>query len=390
MNHGNGKCVGIFSNTFWSIYNFRRSLVKTLLGNGYRVIAISADDHYKVRLEALGCEIVVVQNFDAQSTAVFKEAGIIREVISIVKALPCEYIYTFTIKPNLYTALTSSLTGKKVIVTVNGLGNVFSGGGFISRISLQLFKMAFRRAYHIVFQNRDDYAFFREKINLALDKVRFVRGSGVNTAEFTYSQKPSPQGGHLIFLLACRLLKEKGIYEYIEAARRIRCVYPHIQFWLLGMEAKNPSAIAVAELEEYSRTGTIQLLPQTDDVNALLEKADVLVLPSFYNEGIPRILLEGLSKGMPIITTDSVGCRETVVDGQNGFLIRPRSTDALEKALLSMIALPAEERENMRIESRRLAESEFDEGKVIDQYLNMINESASVWDKFEMKPFGIQ
>lgn len=390
MMNQHGKCVGIFSNTFWSVYNFRRSLVKTLLKNGYRVIAISANDAYKGRVEELGCETVVIKNFDAQSTAIFKEAAIIREIIRTIKALPFEYIYTFTIKPNLYTALTTAFTGKKVIVTVNGLGNVFSEGNFISRLSLQLFKMAFRRAYHVVFQNRDDYAFFRYKINLAPDKVRFVRGSGVNTAEFTYLRKPSAPGGRLVFLLACRLLKEKGIYEYIEAARRIKAVHPHAQFWLLGMEAKNPSAIGTAALEKYSREGIIQLLPQTDDVNGLLEKADVLVLPSFYNEGVPRILLEGLSKGLPIITTDSVGCKETVIDGRNGFLIKPRSTDALEQAVQSMMALPEKERDNMRLESRRLAETEFDEDKVIDQYLKMINEPSAVVERFTIEPLGAQ
>ena len=129
MNNGNEKCVGIFSNTFWSIYNFRRSLIKRLLHDGFRVIAISADDKYRNFLEELGCETVVIRNFDAQSTAVFKEASLIREIIRTIKALPCEYVYTFTIKPNLYTALTTALTGKKVILTVNGLGNVFSDGG---------------------------------------------------------------------------------------------------------------------------------------------------------------------------------------------------------------------------------------------------------------------
>lgn len=390
MNNGNGKCVGIFSNTFWSIYNFRRSLVKTLLGHGYRVIAISANDNYKLRVEELGCETVIVKNFDAQSTAVFKEAGLIREVIKTIRSLPCEYIYTFTIKPNLYTALTTGLTGKKVIITVNGLGNVFSDSNFIGKISLQLFKNAFKRAVQVVFQNRDDYAFFKNKINLSPDKVRFVRGSGVNTEEFNFSPKPSPEGSSLVFLLACRLLKEKGVFQYIEAARRIKAAYKNVQFWLLGMEAKNPSAIGVEELQKFHDEGIIQLLPQTDNVNGLLEKVDVLVLPSFYNEGIPRILLEGLSKGMPLITTDSVGCRETVLHEQNGFLIKPRSSKELEKAVRRMISLSPADRDKMRTESRMLAEREFDERKVIENYIDIIEEPPPGLAHFEMNPVGAQ
>jgi glycosyltransferase involved in cell wall biosynthesis len=372
MDHSTAKCVGIFSNTFWSIYNFRRSLVKALIDDGYRVIAISADDKYKVLVAGLGCETVVIKNFDAQSTAVFKEAAIIREIIRTVKALPCEYIYTFTIKPNLYTTLTSALTQKKVIMTVNGLGNVFSGESLVGKISLRLFKGAFKRAYGIVFQNRDDYAFFQEKINLDQGKVLFVRGSGVNTADFPLSKKPLPAGSGLAFLMACRLLKEKGVYQFIEAARRIKAEFKEVQFRLLGMEARNPSAIRIADLEKFSTEGIIQLLPQTDDVNDLLEGTDVLVLPSFYNEGVPRILLEGLSKGLPIITTDSVGCRETVVNNSNGYLIEPKSTDALESAIRRMIGLPVEERANMQLQSRRLAESQFDEGKVVERYIAII------------------
>lgn len=389
MTGGNTKSIGIFSNTFWSIYNFRRSLIKALLAKGYRVIAISANDKYKAKVEALGCETVVIKSLDVQSVAVFKESALIREIINTLRSLPCEYIYTFTIKPNLYTALTTALTGKKVVMTVNGLGNVFSGGGVISKISLQLFKAAFRRAVQVVFQNRDDYAFFRQKINLSPGKVRFVRGSGVNTKEFDFSPKPSPSGNELTFLLACRLLKEKGVFQYIKAARKAKADYPAVQFWLLGMEAKNPSAISAAELRKYADEGTISLLPQTDNVNGLLEKVDVLVLPSFYNEGIPRILLEGLSKGLPLITTDSVGCKETVIDGRNGYMIQPRSSAEVETAVRKMIASSPAERDRMRAESRRLAEAEFDERKVIDNYIDIIEEPPGI-RSFEMKPLGVQ
>jgi glycosyltransferase involved in cell wall biosynthesis len=389
MNHVQGTCIGIFSNTFWSIYNFRRSLVKALLDDGYNVVAISADDKYRTLVEELGCRVVVIKNFDAQSTAIFKEASIIREIINTIRALPCEYIYTFTIKPNLYTALTSSLTGKKVILTVNGLGNVFSEGTYVSKISLQLFKRAFKRAYQVVFQNREDYAFFRDKINLGQSKVMFVRGSGVNTKEFNFSKKIAPPGNRLVFLLACRLLKEKGVYEYIEAARKIKAEYKDVQFWLVGMEAKNPSAISIDELQQYSREGIVNLLPPTDDVNGLLEQTDVLVLPSFYNEGIPRILLEGLSKGLPIITTDSVGCRETVVNNSNGYMVEPRSSEALEKAIRKMILLPVDNREKMRVESRRLAETEFDENTVIENYISIITKPSPVTDNLKIQALGM-
>ncbi|HUC80448.1 MAG TPA: glycosyltransferase family 4 protein [Flavisolibacter sp.] len=388
MTSNMGRSVGFFSNTFWSIYNFRRSLIKQLIAEGYTVYAISTNDKYRPLLEEIGCKTVVIKSFDVQSTAVLKEARVIRQITRTLRSLPCEYIYTFTIKPNLYTALTTFLTGKKAILTVNGLGNVFSEGNMISRISLKLFKLAFKRAHRVFFQNRDDYFFFKEKISLDENKVSFVRGSGVNTDEFVVSVKPSLPGDRLIFLLACRLLKEKGVYEYIAAARRIKAKYPDVQFWLLGMEAKNPSAIPLNEIKKYADEGTISLLEKTDNVNGLLEKTDVMVLPSFYNEGIPRILLEGLSKGLPVITTDSVGCRETVIDERNGYMIEPRNVDSLENAFHRMIELPVAERDAMRRESRRLAEAEFNEEKVIEHYISIIREAEPVIDQFTVNAVG--
>jgi len=154
------------------------------------------------------------------------------------------------------------------------------------------------------------------------------------------------------------------------------------------MEAMNPSSISAKDLEKFSKEGTIKLLPQTDDVNALLEEVDVMVLPSFYNEGVPRILLEGLSKGLPIITTNSVGCKETVINNDNGYLIEPRSSQALETAMRKMVGLPVEERNKMRVESRRLAEAEFDEGRVIEKYINIIKGTYPETNKFQIEAIG--
>lgn len=367
-----GSTVAIFSNTFWSLYNFRKSLIQALLSRGYRVVAISADDPYRSRLEELGCETVTIKNLDAESVSVRKELRLISEIRKALRNHPCDYLFTYTIKPNLYSALTSLFNHTRIITTINGLGNSLSGSGVVRSIILQLYRLAFRRAYRVVFQNKDDYSFFRSQMKMNEKKVAFVRGSGVNVQEFTLSKKAPAAGDQLIFLLACRLLKEKGVYEYIETAERIKATHPQAQFWLLGMKAKNPSAIALAELQPDHDRGVIRSIPPTDNIGALLEKVDVLVLPSYYNEGIPRILLEGLSKGLPLITTNSVGCRETVADGRNGYLIEPRQVDSLEAAVRRMMALSPERRTAMGNASRRMAETEFDERKVIETYLGML------------------
>lgn len=368
-----GRCVSIFSNTFWSIFNFRRSLIKELQQQGVTVIAVSANDAYREAVEALGCQTIIVENLDAKSTSIVKELKLIWEVRKIFTRLSCEYIYTFTIKPNIYTALTNVFGPSKTVITVNGLGNVFSGGSLVRTISLNLFRLAFRQAHRIVFQNRDDFSFFKNNIGLSAKKVLFVRGSGVNTKEFTFSQRPAQPGVKLVFLMACRLLKEKGVYEYIEAARRVHQSFNGVQFWLIGMKANNQSAIDIKDLQPFADQGIIRLVPPTDDINGLLETVDVLVLPSYYNEGVPRILLEGLAKGLPIITTNSVGCKETVADGRNGYLIPPKNIDALEEAVRNMVTMSGGERLKMREESRKLAETEFDEARVIDTYIGILH-----------------
>lgn len=370
-------CVAVFSNTFWSIYNFRRSLIKGFLDQGIRVVAVSANDKYRKAVEELGCETVVVKNLDAKSTSLLKEAKLIWEVQKIFSRIPCQYIYTFTIKPNVYTALTNFFNNKKLVVTINGLGNVFTGGKAMQALSLQLFRLAFARAHRVVFQNRDDFSFFQKRIRLNEAKALFVPGSGVNTREFAVTERPPQEGKSLVFLMACRLLKEKGVYEYIEAARRVKADYKEAQFWLIGMKAINQSAIAAKDLEIYHEQGIVNLMPPSDDVNNLLGKVDVLVLPSYYNEGVPRILLEGLSKGLPLVTTNSVGCKETVVHNKNGYLIKPKNVDALEETLRNMIQLPTEERLKMGAESRRLAETKFDERGVIATYLDIIKPNAT-------------
>ena len=373
MNKKEDKYVVIFSNTFWSIYNFRRALITALLKHGHKVMALSANDAYRARVEELGCETMSLKNFDAKSTSVLKELKLVWEIRKTLRQIPFDYIFTFTIKPNLYTALNNVFGTKKTIITVNGLGNVFSGGNPVKTISLQLFRIAFNRSYRIVFQNQDDYYFFHESIGLRKKKVLFVRGSGINVKEFSFSQRENTPGDRLVFLLACRLLKEKGIFEYIEAARRVKVAFPNVQFWLIGMPAINQSAIHIKDLAPFEEEGIIKLVPPTDEINHLLEDVDVSVLPSYYNEGVPRILLESLSKGLPVITTDSVGCRETVKDGQNGYLVEPKNVAALEEAFQKMISLPVNQRQKMRRESRWLAETAFDESKVIDTYLGILN-----------------
>jgi glycosyltransferase involved in cell wall biosynthesis len=371
MKHRTEKSVAVFSNYFWTVYNFRKPLILELIKHGYKVTAIASDDDYTERTRALGCEILIIKNLDPKSSGIIKEMKLVWEIAQKLRRLDCEHIFTFTIKPNLFAALTNFVTGKKVIITINGRGNFFTenvGNGVLTR----MYKVAFARASRIFFQNKEDYEFFKKRKLLDVSKVIFVRGSGVNLEKFNYSNRPPVPGTNMTFLMACRLLKEKGIFEYLEAASRIKAAHPGVKFRLLGVPAINPSAISASEILPYAEKNIIEALAKTDDMNKLLDEVDALVLPSYYSEGIPKILLEGLSKGLPIITTDWVGCRETVRDGVNGFLIKPRSVDDLANAMEKMISLSLGERNKMRAESRMWAEKEFQEEKVLAAYLGSL------------------
>lgn len=365
------KTIAVFSNYFWTVYNFRKPLILELINKGYRVIAIASKDEYTQRTKDLGCEVLVINNLDPKSTGYIQELKLLWEIICQLRKLDCEYIFTFTIKPNLFATLTSFFTSKKIIITINGRGNFFTGSN-PSRLLTTLFKISFSRANKIIFQNKDDYQYFKERNLLNDNKVIFVRGSGVNTSQFNYSAKPAVKGPQLVFLMACRLLKEKGIFEYLFAAEIIKKKYPEVKFRLLGVPAINPSAISPSDVEPFQKKGIIEKLSKTDRINSLLEEIDVLVLPSYYHEGVPKILLEGLSKGLPIITTNWIGCKETVKDEVNGYLVEPKNVDSLVSAIEKMINLSVENRLKMRQESRKLAETEFEEAIVLKAYLGAV------------------
>ena len=198
-----------------------------------------------------------------------------------------------------------------------------------------------------------------------------VNGSGVNLIEFD-QKKNFNTNNNLVFLLSARLIKEKGLYEYFEAAKSIKKKYPTVTFALLGLQANNPSAIPLSTIEKMTQQKIIDFWGVSDNMSKILNTVDVMVLPSFYKEGIPKILIEALAKGLPIITTDNVGCRETVDDGKNGFLVGVKNAAALEGAIEKIINIPTEQLAMMGNYSRLKAEKEFDEDINHQAYLSVL------------------
>jgi glycosyltransferase involved in cell wall biosynthesis len=277
----------------------------------------------------------------------------------------------YTAKPNIYGSMAARAVGARVINNISGLGTVFIKHNLLTKLVSGLYRASLAGSSTVFFQNRDDMALFVEKRLVRQGQAQLLPGSGVDLDHF----KPRQDGrapGPFRFLLVARLLWDKGVGEYVEAARLVRRTHPGVVFQILGpVGAINRTAVPPEELERWRAEGTIGYLGASDDVRVAMERADCVVLPS-YREGLPRSLVEGSAMGKPLIGTDVPGCRDVIVDGQTGFLCQVRSAQSLAEAMLRMLKLPEAERLNMGMRGRGRVESEYCESRVISKYLAAI------------------
>jgi len=372
------KKIVISSNTSWSIFNFRLELVRFLAKN-YQVEIIAPKDQYSEKLRKLGFVVHDIR-MASSSIAPFKDIVTLLAYRKLIKRIKPDYYLGFTAKPNIYGGFIAGLLGCKVINNIAGLGRTFSSSGLLQNLMQLLYRVCLSQSQHVFFQNKDDQALFIEKGLLKKTRNSVLPGSGVDVHRFTYQQAKSLEVASstqlsFVFLFSARLLLEKGIREYISAASQLKAIYPYCIFQVLGKHGGTAAELPKVELDEACHNGTIEYLGTTDNVVAALHNADCFILPSYYREGVPRSLLEAGSCGLPLITTDSVGCRETVIDGVNGYLISPRSSVALFDAMKKIVELDIRERQEMGLASRNFMVSHFSESLVLEQYQHVLSES---------------
>lgn len=369
------KNIAIVSNTSWYIYNFRKGLIKKLVEQGYTVFAIAPADKFVAEISAAGAHFIELTRMNNKGKNPFQDIGLILELRNIFKSKQINCCLFFTPKINIYGSIAIKFTPIRAIATINGLGFVFNEEqpGWLKFTVRTLYRFAFRNLSAVFFQNEDDRRFFEQRKMLQPGQtIEVVKGSGVNIVEFEPKSSFNPSD-KLVFLLCSRLLKEKGLYEYFKAAENVKKDFPGITFALLGLPANNPSAVSLDEVNACHEKGFINYWGVSDKMSETLNQVDVMVLPSYYREGVPRILIEGLAKGLPIITTNNVGCKETIEDGRNGYMIPVRDVNALEAAIRKMISLQKSEREQMGIRSRQKAVNEFDETLNHQSYINTLS-----------------
>jgi glycosyltransferase involved in cell wall biosynthesis len=365
--------IAITLNTAWNIYNFRLGLAKALLAAGYRVLAIAPPDKQVAAIEATGCRFIPLEELRRKSTNPAQDVRLLLALRRIYEQEQVDLALHYTIKPVIYGTLAAHWSGVRTINTLTGLGYAFMARTPMHYLVRGLYRTALRYADRVWFQNEDDQRFFLQKGLVDPAQSGVVRGSGIDLDAF----RPLPrqrQDKRFRFLFIGRLLSDKGIHELISAAQQLRAKDSEVEIHVLGaLDQGNPAAIAAGQLAAWRASETIIYHAPTDNVRPFIREADALVLPS-YREGLPRVMLEGLAMAKPLITTDVPGCRETVHDGVNGYLVPAKDSAALAAAMLRMRKLSAEELVAMGQAGYELAHTYFDEALIVDRYLETIRQ----------------
>ncbi|EGR0490421.1 TPA: glycosyltransferase family 4 protein [Vibrio cholerae] len=358
------------ANTAWSVFNFRHSLIKELLSSGVELYVIAPEDKFSAKLVDMGCQVLDLP-MQAKGVNPIADLGLMLRLLRHYREIKPDFIIHYTIKPNIYGSLAAKLAGIPSLAITTGLGYTFVNQNVVSQVARQLYKFAFRYPKEVWFLNEDDRRAFLEHHLIEPDKAVLLHGEGVNLSHFVPTDKPQPDE-NIRFLLIARMLRDKGVCEFVEAARQIRQHYPNAIFQLLGdCGVPNPSVIGREEIAQWEREGAVEYLGTTDDVRPIIAQADCLVLPS-YREGIPRTMIESAAMAKPLIVSDAPGCRDVVLDGQTGYLCEVKNAQSLAQRCEQFLTLSDSEKQAMGKAGRSFMEAKFDEKWVIKQYFSTL------------------
>ena len=370
----------ITSNTSWFVFNFFRSAITEFMKDGNQVFVLAPKDAYTQRLIDLGCNYQEL-TMSRSGINIFQEIKTLHNIYQTYKDIRPDAILNFTPKINIYSALSGKLLKIPTVNSIAGLGSIFTEKGLKSYLGKLLLKMTQPLADHVIFQNPDDWGVYLDKGYVKKTSSSRVPGIGVNLEQFRSYQ--AQDDGVVRFVLIARMLYTKGVEEFIEAALQVDehyCVrkkagykVPEVTFSLLGfIDEGNPQGIPLHKIQRWHDTTLVNYLGETDDVFSKVKNKDCIVLPSYYREGVPQCLIEAASMAKPIITTDNVGCRETVEHNHTGFIIKSRSVPELKDAMIKMANLSHQERLTFGKKGREKAEHEFCHIKISKHYLKTI------------------
>jgi glycosyltransferase involved in cell wall biosynthesis len=361
----------MFANTDWYLYNFRLAQAQALRDRGDEVVLVSPDGPYGPRMLALGFRWLPFP-LARRSLNPFTEIITVIRLVKLYRREAPDLVHHFTVKCVLYGSLACQLVGiRSVVNSVTGLGYIFMDGGGARRLLRGLIKTLYRlllKRTWVIFQNPDDRSIFLNSHMVDPLRVALIRGSGVDVRHFT--PQPEPVGLPLV-ILPSRMLWDKGVGEFVEAARSLQAQGLPARFALVGdSDDENPASVHASQLRAWEKEGVIEWWGWMENMNDVYAQAAIVCLPSYYREGVPKTLIEAAACGRPIVTCDMPGCREVVRQGENGLLVPVRDAGALAEALLDLIKDP-HTRRAMGICSRNTAEKEFSMELVISQTLSI-------------------
>ena len=368
------KTIALVTNTTWNIYNFRQNLIDKFISEGYEVFVIAPIDeyiHYKEKYPEVRHFNLRMMDRDGMNP--FKDFLLVLELIRKYRKIRPEIILHFTNKPNIFGGMAAWVAGVKSIAVVTGLGYAFINKGITRRIIEYLYKWTAPFHRKFIFENIEDRQLFAHLKIVPLSGSISVKGCGVNISEFA----PRPESfekDKLVFTFIGRLLYDKGIREFVEAARIVKSKYNDVEFWVIGeLDAKNPATMNKDELVRLVEEKIVNYLGFLQDVRPAIAQSSCVVLPS-YREAIPRVISEAMSMAKPVITSETAGCRETVVDGVNGYLVKVKDVQGLVDAMEKFIKLDDSEKNDMGLKGRQKAIAEFDDTIIATEIFIIITE----------------
>lgn len=354
------KKILLIANDYTTIINFRMELLYVLKKVGYEVAVALPEHKRNIEIEAMGC-IIYPLTIDRKSRNPIKNFLVIYHIYQILNQYCPDIVFTFTIKPNVYGGIVCSLKNIPYIATITGLGSSIHNVGLMPKISLTLYKIGLKKAQKVLFQNTENRDFFIKQ-GIYKGNCAMIPGSGVNLKRFHLMEYPMEDTINFVFV--GRVMKEKGIEEFLEMAIFIRNRYPNTRFHICG----SVEGAYKGKLEELGREGIIIYHGMITDMTSIYAFTHCTVLPS-YHEGMANVLLESAACGKPIITSNIAGCREAVDDGINGFLVDVKNSFSLIEKVEKFLSLDFNQRKQMGVVGRKKMEVEFDRNFVINAYL---------------------
>lgn len=367
------KHIMIFANDTTYTYNLRREIITALIQNEYEVTIVGELLKHQEELRRIGCKLINIA-VGRHGKNPIQDIALLLQYFKLLTIEKPDLVLSYNIKPNVYGGMACRLTGTKYLPNITGLGTAVEIPGKMQKLTTNLYKWGISSADCVFFQNVANLEFFKNhKMLSASSNFRLLPGSGVSLDQ--HQLMPYPENETIHFLFVARILKEKGIDLYLEAAKYIRSKYPQTVFHICGgCDDEKYKEL----LNKYEAEGTVVYHGEQGDMRPWFERCACLVHPSYYPEGMSNVLLEAAACGRPVIATDRAGCRETVDDGVSGFVIPIKDQKALNCALDKFLTMNWEQRRLMGLEGRRKIEKEFDRQLVVDTYLERIGCALNV------------